>query len=362
MYKMIRPILFLMSADTAHSVVAYFMEHILKFIPIKPFVRGICKSRSKLLRQKCDGLLISNPVGLAAGFDKNATMMSFLEMLGFGVLEIGSITFFPSNGNPKPRMIRLIDESSLINRCGLNNEGTSSVAYRFKELHKKIKIPVGINISKTHDPLILGKEGISDYKCSFDLVSDIADYITINISCPNTEEGKTFENVESLDKLLRELNLHSCKVPVYLKISADLSDEDINGVINKATEFNISGYIISNTSSNRNLLTDKSKEIADKFGKGGLSGEAIKDNTFELIKKIYKIAPKGTTIIASGGISTADDVYNAISYGANFVQIYTAFIFKGPLVVRNINCELSKRLKKENITLSELRGSFHSCK
>lgn len=356
MYKLIRPFLFFMSADHAHSFVTFYMKNVLKFLPLKSLIRKKMFVTSKLMEQTINGTKYSNPVGIAAGFDKNAEMIDFLEMLGFGFIEIGSITNNPSNGNPKPRMIRLIKDRALINRCGLNNHGVKIIAERFSKIKEKRLIPIGVNIAKTHDPNILGDAGVGDYCSSFKTLDECGDYTVLNVSCPNTTEGKTFETPETLTKLLKKIDPPNAKKPIYLKVSPGLSDDEFKSVIEIAEGHGITGYIISNTSSDRSHLSDSEKIKAQNFGNGGLSGAPLKARTKELISKIYKMIPNERIIIACGGVETVDDVYELISRGAHLVQLYTSMIYEGPLLVRNINRALRLRLHNEGVSLSEIRG------
>ena len=203
------------------------------------------------------------------------------RLLGFGFIEVGSITAEPSSGNPKPRAFRLPKDKSLINRMGLNNDGAHAVIGRLKNLD--ITIPLGINIAKTHNPSIVGKLALIDYKTSYDLALQVADYITINISCPNTEEGKTFEDPDSLRELLETINPLGNSVPTLIKFSVDTSLNMLSSLVHICEEFGIDGYVATNTSSQRNNL-QSSASLIKQVGRGGLSGSAIEPQSTQVIK------------------------------------------------------------------------------
>ncbi|MDX1641417.1 MAG: quinone-dependent dihydroorotate dehydrogenase, partial [Balneolaceae bacterium] len=223
MYKYLaRPLLFRLSADTTHEATVKLASSISKKEWLSKAVGSFYSYSDPSLEQNIFGLNFPNPLGIAAGFDKNATMAPVLSKMGFGFLEIGSITANPSTGNPKPRSFRLPADQSLINRLGLNNDGVQTISRRLNKL--ELPIPLGINIAKTHDPKITGEDAIRDYAYSFTILKDIADYITLNISCPNTLEGKTFEEPETLNALLEHLEIgkDSSLPPVLVKFSVDL--------------------------------------------------------------------------------------------------------------------------------------------
>jgi dihydroorotate dehydrogenase len=349
MYKLLaRPLLFRLNSDYAHELAIAMAQSFSKKKLALTCSGAIYNYSNPALKQKVWGLNFDNPVGLAAGFDKNGTVAPLMENLGFGFIEIGSITAQPSTGNPKPRSFRLTKDLSLINRLGLNNDGAQTISRRARKL--QLGIPLGINIAKTHNPDIIGRDALLDYKTSFDLVKDFADYITINISCPNTEEGKTFEEPESLSRLLNtlELNKDSSLPPVLIKFSVDLEPQNLTELISICESNGVSGYVATNTSSGRDNLKTSPQRISS-IGRGGLSGKAITQKSTEIIKLISKQTKGEKTIIGVGGISSGHDAIEKLKAGADLLQIYTALVYEGPSVVKKINKEIVDYMRVNNI-------------
>lgn len=349
MYKfLIRPILFRLPADYAHELTIKMASSYSKRALFLHTAGAIYNYSNPMLSQKIWGLNFKNPVGLAAGFDKNCTMAPLMEKFGFGFVEVGSVTSLPSTGNPKPRSFRLPDDESLINRLGLNNDGAQTISRRLKKLD--LGIPVGVNIAKTHNPDIYGNKALDDYKTSFNLVKEFADYITLNVSCPNTAEGKTFEDPEVLNSLLEhlELNKDSSLPPVLVKFSVDLKDQQLSELIDICENHAISGYVATNTSSERNNLKTPASQI-NSIGRGGLSGQAIKHQSTEIIRKIHKQTKGEKTIIGVGGINSGRDAIEKIKAGADLLQIYTSMVYEGPSVVKQINREIADYLKMNDL-------------
>lgn len=349
MYKYLaRPLLFRLSADTTHEATVRFASSVSKNEWMKKAVSSIYSFSDPSLEQNIFGLNFPNPIGIAAGFDKNATMAPVLSKMGFGFLEIGSITANPSTGNPKPRSFRLPADRSLINRLGLNNDGVQTISRRLKKL--ELPIPLGINIAKTHDPAITGEDAILDYVNSFEILKDIADYITLNISCPNTTEGKTFEEPETLNALLEHLEIgkDSSFPPVLVKFSVDLDDSQLEDLIAVCEDHAIDGYVATNTSSKRKNLTTPSYKI-EQIGRGGLSGKAIAKRSTEMIRKIHFQTKGEKVIIGVGGISTTEDAIEKLKAGAALLQMYTALVYEGPGIVKKINKGLAQYLEEHGI-------------
>lgn len=351
MYRsLVRPILFSISADTAHELAVKTGSIISRSKTVLKVTDGMYKNENLSLEQTILGITFPNPVGLAAGFDKNGVMVPLFRSLNFGFAEIGSITANPSTGNPKPRSFRLPEDRSLINRLGLNNDGVQIISRRLSRLRQTdIGIPLGINIAKTHDPSIQGKDAIEDYKTSFDLLRDFGDYITINISCPNTREGKTFEDPEALDLLLDALNIakDSMLPPVFVKFSSDLNTETLKELISVCEEHKVSGYVACNTSSGREGLTTQRK-ILDQIGNGGLSGEAIRKRSTEIIRQIRQHSSSRKVIIGAGGVANGKDAIEKLRAGADLLQLYTALVYEGPSIARRINREIAEYLSEND--------------
>lgn len=356
MYRIIRPLLFRADPEYVHSKTLELGKRLSKS-RVKEIINYVYRFEDERLNVNVLGFNFKNPVGLAAGFDKNGDLVDFLPSLGFGFLEIGSVTALAKEGNEKPRLFRLEKDKALINRLGLNNDGVDSVYEKLKG--QKFKIPLFINISKTNDYLILHKKAIDDFLYSFKRIYTLADVITLNISCPNTKEGKTFEERSSLEDLISVLNDREnnyLNKKLLIKISPDITYSKLEDIFYVAEKYNIDGYVISNTSSNRTDLKTSSKKI-ERIGKGGLSGYPIRERSTELIRYVKQNNPS-KTIIGVGGIFSAEDAYEKLKAGASLIQIYTGLIYEGPGLVKKIKKDLVKILEKNDFcSLKDLEKS-----
>ena len=345
---LVKPLLFQLDAESAHTATHKFAETASRSSFLKGLVNGIYSFQSPKLNQQIWGLNFRNPIGLAAGFDKNGEIPETMEALGFGFVEVGSITANPSTGNPKPRAFRLPRDRALINRMGLNNDGAKTVVKRLN--NKKISIPLGVNIAKTHDPTIMGDAAIRDYVHSFVEAKKVADYITVNISCPNTESGKTFEDPSALDELLSALKIRDDArvVPTTIKFSSDISKEKLFELIDLCEDHRVHGYVACNTSSNRDGLKT-SKATLQKIGEGGLSGRPIARKSIQVIKWISEATKGQKPIIGVGGIDCYETAHRMLMAGADLLQIYTGLIYEGPGLVKSINQQLVDELDRLSI-------------
>ena len=287
------------------------------------------------------GLKFKNPVGLAAGLDKNAKYYKELSMLGFGFIEIGTVTPRPQPGNEKKRLFRLVEDSAIINRMGFNNEGVDAV---LKRLKKNTSVLIGGNIGKnTATP----PEGYTtDYIECFEKLHPVVDYFTLNVSCPNVNSHAKLNDTDYLKELMAEIqSLNKTKEkqkPILLKISPDLTDEQLLDIIELVKETKIDGIIATNTTTSReNLISPYQDE------KGGLSGKPLKERSTEVIRFLAKHSNKAFPIIGVGGIHSAKDALEKIEAGADLVQIYTGFIYKGPKLIRKINKAILKKYYKD---------------
>ena len=299
-------------------------------------------SDNPILNSSIAGLNLKNPIGLAAGFDKNAEVINAMQRLGFGLIECGTTTIKPQYGNPKPRVFRLSEDLALINRLGFNNKGVDNFLKNFLK-RKKSSSVIGINIGPNKD----SKDFIEDYIKLFDKIYAEADYITINLSSPNTQGLRDIQKIESLNILTRELKAikenKSDKKNIFLKIDPDSTEQDYDNIINIVYKNNIDGLIISNTS------VEKPDSLLSRFSteKGGLSGAPLRVKSNEVLKNIA-IKTKGQiTLIGVGGIFTGRDVYQKIKYGASAVQLYTALTFEGAKLVEVIKRDLINHLKDD---------------
>lgn len=337
-----------MEADKAHEAALRLGRVASQNELIKLLGKTLYNYQSPRLHQHIWGLTFRNPIGLAAGFDKNGEIPEIIEAAGFGFTEVGSITANPSTGNPKPRTFRLKKDRSLINRMGLNNDGAQAIVKRLE--NKKPDIPLGINIAKTPDPAILGDKAIEDYLFSFKKAQKIAGYITVNISCPNTAEGKTFENPAALEELLSALNIKedAGSVPTLIKFSVDLNRPELEQLIDICERHRVHGYVATNTSKKREGLLTEVKKL-DRIGKGGLSGRAIGIKSTKIINWIHEMTNGQKPIIGVGGIDCFENALEKLQAGAVLLQVYTGLIYEGPGLVKKINKKLDACLAQQGL-------------
>ena len=344
MFKKIRPLIFKFSPEVAHSLAIKTLKS--NLIPSSKAIN------SAILKTKLFGKNIKNPIGVAAGFDKNAEVYNPLFNLGFGFVEVGTITPKPQYGNPKPRVFRLEQDEALINRLGFNNSGADQISSRI--LKKSKKGLLGINIGPNKD----SENRIEDYINCFRKFHKLGDYITINISSPNTEKLRDFHKQEELSTLIKKLKIEknklNSKVPIAVKVSPDLNDEQIEVVSNILINEKIEIIIVSNTSEkNRENLSN-----INKLEKGGLSGKPIHEASNEMINKFYKIVGNKIKIIGVGGVDSGKAAFEKIVNGASLVQVYTGMVYKGPGIASLISSELIDILKNKGFkNISEAIGT-----
>ena len=336
MYNLIRSFLFIFPPEVAHRLSLSIASIILSIPVLRQLTRWYARPRSHSI--SILGLEFNNPIGIAAGFDKNAEHVDLLESLGFGFIEIGSVTHQAWNGNPQPRLFRLPKDRGIINRMGLNNQGAYAISERLKSFEPSV--PLFINVAKTPDKSMTEIETIRDYCSTIKLVRDCADVLVLNISCPNADGGKTFEDPELLTALLTEVRLiiGPEDKPLLIKVSPDLSDAQLVDTIRVCEQFKISGYTATNTTVNRDGLTSSSALIQS-IGKGGLSGRPLHDRAIRTVEKIRALTTK--PIIGVGGVVDASTAHRFLSAGASLVQLYTGFIYGGPFIVKAISKDLS---------------------
>lgn len=297
----------------------------------------------KILNQKIHGVHFKNPIGLSAGFDKNAELTKIIPEVGFGFEEIGSITGESCTGNAKPRLWRLKKSQALVVYYGLKNDGCEKISEKLK--NRKFKIPIGVNVAKTNCKASADTEaGIADYVKAYRHFLHIGDYFTINISCPNTFGGEPFHDGEKLDKLFTTLEKYPTKKPVFIKISPDLSDSQIDDILKVSKKHHVSGFICTNLTKKRENL----KILDEKVPKdGGISGKAVEELANKMIATLYKKSKGKYIIIGCGGVFSAQDAYKKIRLGASLIELITGMIFQGPQLISEINLELAELLKKD---------------
>tara|TARA_X000001036_G_scaffold253124_1_gene235598 strand:- start:786 stop:1832 length:1047 start_codon:yes stop_codon:yes gene_type:complete len=337
MFSILRPYIFSLDPEVAHDLAIKSLKA--NFLPKSFFdVNG-----EEILEVDLFNKRLPNPIGLAAGFDKSAEVYNSLFKFGFGFIEVGTVTPKRQLGNPKPRIFRLEKDKALINRLGFNNQGSETVSRRISGNQPNGYL--GINIGPNKDT----KNKLDDYLICLSNLFKHAGYITINISSPNTEGLRSFHNDEQMDKLLSELNKlkkeKKIGTPIAIKLSPDISDEEINSIVTLVSKHHIQGIIVSNTTDgNRENLSDIKKMEA-----GGLSGQPLKDISTNLIKKFYRLTGGKIKIIGVGGVDSGKSAFEKITAGANAVQLYTGMVYKGPGIVKDIKKELITILKKENL-------------
>ena len=337
MYKtLIRPILFLFDPEKVH----HFTFSLIRFFCKIPFVhfifRWIYLIEDKRLERNLFGLTFKNPVGLAAGFDKNAVLYDELSNFGFGFIEIGTVTPNRQEGNPKKRLFRLQDDQGIINRMGFNNEGLEKAIYQLKK--NKGKLIIGGNIGKNNDST--PDKYTQDYETCFKGLHPYVDYFVLNVSCPNVDSHAKLNDKDYLIELILAIqtlnNREIIQKPILLKIAPDLNQYQLDEIIDLVSTTKIDGIIASNTSISRDDLKT-SDQIIQQIGNGGLSGQPIKDKSTQVIQYLSEKSNKSFPIIGVGGIHSAEDALEKIKAGADLVQIYTGFIYEGPSLIKRIN-------------------------
>ena len=337
MFSVLRPFLFKLDPETTHDLAIKSLKF--NYLPRKMFE----VEDEQILNIELLGKNFPNPIGLAAGFDKSGEVYNSLLKFGFGFIEIGTVTPLKQFGNPKPRIFRLEDDSALINRLGFNNDGIEIIKNRIKS--EKKKGVVGINIGPNKNT----KDQKNDFCLGLKNFFDIADYITVNISSPNTEGLRDFHDQEKLEDLLLALNKikseNKINIPLLLKISPDIKDNQISEIADTAIKNDISGIILTNTTN-----SNKDKLISDfKKEEGGLSGEPLQQISTNMIKKFYKQLNGKIPIIGVGGVNSGKSAYEKIIAGASLLQLYTGLVYKGPSIVKDIKKELIQILKVEGL-------------
>jgi dihydroorotate dehydrogenase len=334
--KIVRPILFLLSPERIHNLVVNCIKVGFRVPGIKWIIKELFQIEHPSLHRNVFGLNFKNPVGFAAGFDKNAEVFEDFGAFGFSFIEVGTVTPKPQAGNPKPRSFRLKVDKALINRMGFNNKGVNYATDKLKK--RKGNIIIGGNIGK--NTLTSNELAVNDYLYCFKELYDYVDYLVVNISCPNVANLRHLQEGEQLglilDTLTKERRERKFYKPILLKVSPDLTKEQLDETILKAVESGIDGFIATNTTILReNLRTDS--EIVKKIGNGGLSGAPLANRSTEVIRYIHTKTAGTKPIIGVGGILTPEDAIEKINAGASLIQIYTGFIYSGPMLVKHIN-------------------------
>jgi len=337
MFSNLRSLIFKLNPETAHSLAIKSLKF--NFVP-----SVLDKEKNDpLFQTKLFNKNLENPIGIAAGFDKNAEVYNSLFKLGFGFVEVGTVTPLKQYGNPKPRVFRLVEDEALINRLGFNNLGAKNIFNRISS-NKQIGL-LGVNIGPNKDT----NNRLNDYIECLKTFHEVADYITINISSPNTEDLRNFHNQKKLDELLNAINSEkkklNSKIPIVVKVSPDIHDQEISNISDVLISNNIEAIIISNTSDS----TRDSLNNIQGHQRGGLSGKPIEDKSTDLINKFYGILGDKIKIIGVGGVDSGISAYKKFLAGASYIQLYTGMVFRGPNIVNLIKKELKELLIKDGV-------------
>lgn len=335
MYKYIKPLLFQYDPENIHHFVTGGLRIVNRIWGAKRIMKNTFQIDDRRLEREVMGLKFKNPVGLAAGFDKNAELVEELSEFGFGFIEIGTVTPLPQPGNDKPRMFRLPQDEALINRMGFNNQGVDVAADRLKRI-KRDGLIIGGNIGKNKGTP--NQDAVSDYIKCFDRLFDVVDYFVVNVSSPNTPGLRELQEKEPLKNILNTLQQRNLKNevarPILLKIAPDLSDSQLDDIVEIVQETKIAGVIATNTTVSRDNLKS-SEEL--KTQTGGLSGKPVRNRSTEVIRYLSEKSNRSFVIIGVGGIHSSSDALEKLDAGASLIQIYTGFIYEGPGLIKKIN-------------------------
>ncbi|MEK7139464.1 MAG: quinone-dependent dihydroorotate dehydrogenase [Patescibacteria group bacterium] len=359
--RLIRPVLFWFDPEKIHTVVIWGLNLVSRLPLIAPLITRFCRVETPTLNTRLGELLIANPIGLSAGFDKYIAAPLAYQMLGFGFAELGSITNQPQPGNPKPRLWRLPADQGLIVHYGLNNDGAAVSAQRLlRASNRGISCGISIAVSAACSPA----EMVGDYIAAWRKIWVVANYITFNVSCPNVTTQAVVQQVSFITTLLaairREMDGQFCTMPTFIKLGPDLPISDLDIILDAAMSNRITGIVATNLAKDRAKLKNIKSQPKQLDHPGGISGRLIRDISTEMIRHIDTYSRGRLTIIGVGGVFNAADAYAKIRAGASAVQIITGFIYGGPLTVRRINRELLQLLRRDGFdNITEAIGSDH---
>lgn len=333
LYRAVRELLFQVPAEDAHHLT-------MRLLGLPGMARAFGAGKTLGLDKVVDGIRYKHPIGLAAGFDKNALYLPILQRLGFSFVEIGTVTPRPQAGNPKPRLFRLKADSALLNRMGFNNDGAEAIALRLEKSMQNLTIPVGVNIGKNKDTP--NNKASKDYLHSFLRFADIASFFVVNVSSPNTPGLRDLQTVSGLKPILNALAERKREhQPIYVKIAPDLADEDVLAIAELTHHSGLQGLVITNTTLDRNRLRLTKRQV-EAHGAGGISGTPLRSRATEVLDLLAANNP-GLTLIASGGVMTPTDISSRLKRGADLVELYTGFIYAGPGLIKDGLNELKRQ-------------------
>ncbi|USG66691.1 quinone-dependent dihydroorotate dehydrogenase [Brevibacillus ruminantium] len=351
MYQLVRKFLFQMDAEEVHEKTVHLLKMVEKSPAAKSLLKMMYQVRDQRLENQIWGLKFPNPVGLAAGFDKNAEVYHALAALGFGFVEVGTITPQGQPGNPQPRLFRLMEHQAIINRMGFNNLGAYLASQNLID-YAYADVPIGINLGK--NKITPNEEAAQDYSKCLDMLYPYGHYFVINVSSPNTPNLRDLQETESLRALIRAIREKAAELqgrgvaakPILLKVAPDMADEQMRDVVQAAVEEGLSGIIATNTTLSREAVQDHPR--ADEAG--GLSGRPLEERATAWVKEIYQEVGDRVPIIGVGGIFTGEDAYRKIRAGASLVQVYSGMIYQGPAIVKTINKQLLRLLERDGFS------------
>ena len=354
-YPYLLKLMFLVAPERIHHLAATAIRVAGTAPGVRALVAKLFAAHDPVLRSTAFGVDFPAPIGLAAGFDKTASSVNSWGQLGFGFAEIGTITGRAQPGNPAPRLFRLPADRALINRMGFNNPGAAAAAEKLAERRPgPVRVPIGANIGKTKVVPLDG--AVDDYRLSARLLGPLADFVVVNVSSPNTPGLRDLQAVESLRPVLAAV-LEVATRPVLVKIAPDLSDEDVDAVADLALELGLAGIVATNTTISRDGLTTPRAEV-DAIGAGGLSGPPVADRSLEVLRRLYARVGGRLTLVSVGGIETVEQAWERITAGASLLQVYTGFIYGGPVWLRELNDGIAGRLHAAgHASLSDAVGS-----
>lgn len=349
MYEsVIKPLLFLFNPELMHDSFVALGEMLGAIPGGQALVGALCGYEHPSLETKVLGIDFKNPIGLAAGFDKNVRLTKIVPAVGFGFMEAGAVTQFPYGGNPGRELVRLPKDKSIIVYYGLKNIGAEAIKEKLPRI-LPFRIPVGLNIAKTNRADIKGEKSVEDYAATYRMLAPYFAYVTLNVSCPNAQDGRLFQDPRLLDELLAAFSHIEKQGPIFLKISNDLTVQEVDDILAVVQKYPfIDGFVVGNLAKRREILNLKSSaHRLNLVPKGGISGAPLRDLSTNIIRRIYRATNGKYVIIGLGGVFTAEDAYEKIKAGASLVQIVTSLIYNGPTVVKKINKGLVELLGKE---------------
>lgn len=340
MYSLIKALMFRLPPERIHTIV-FGLIKTLSLVPVLGRIaQRVFAVDDPILRQRVFGVDFPAPLGLAAGFDKNAAAVDAWGAMGFGYAEMGTVTASAQPGNPTPRLFRLPADRAILNRMGFNNHGAGFAANNLRR--RRTRLPIGINIGKTK--IVDAEHAVDDYRASATMLGALADYLVVNVSSPNTPGLRDLQAVESLRPILAAVQ-ETVSVPVLVKIAPDLSDEDVDAVADLAVELGLAGIVATNTTISREGLRTPEAEVGA-MGAGGISGAPVADRSLEVLRRLYARVGGKLALVSVGGIETVDQAWERIRAGANLLQGYTAFIYEGPFWMRDIHRGLARKARE----------------